>query len=106
MKLRGYSVDVGVVGVSSVENGKQSRKQLEVDFVVNMGNKRYYIQSAYAMPTEEKIKQEQASLLAIGDAFKKIIIVNQPILTGYNENGILIVSLSDFLLSPENALSF
>ena len=58
------------------------------------------------MPTEEKIKKEQQSLLAIGDAFKKIIIVNQPILTGYNENGILIVSLSDFLLSPENALSF
>lgn len=106
LKLRGYSVDVGVVGVSSFENGKQSRKQLEVDFVVNMGNKRYYIQSAYAMPTEEKIKQEQASLLAIGDAFKKIIIVNQPILTGYNENGILIISLSDFLLSPQTALSF
>lgn len=106
LKLRGYSVDVGVVGVSAMENGKQSRKQLEVDFVVNMGNRRYYIQSAYAMPTEEKIKQEQASLLAISDAFKKIIIVNQPILTGYNENGILIVSLSDFLLSPEMALNF
>lgn len=106
LKLRGYSVDVGVVGVSSVENGKQIRKQLEVDFVVNTGNKRYYIQSAYAMPAEEKMRQEQASLLSIGDAFKKTIIVNQPILTGYNEQGILMISLSDFLLSPETALSF
>lgn len=106
LKLRGYSVDVGVVGVSAIENGKQLRKQLEVDFVVNMGNKRYYIQSAYAMPTEEKIRQEQASLLAIGDGFKKIVIVNQPLLTGYNEDGVLVVSLSDFLLTPESVLSF
>ena len=106
LKLRGYSVDVGVVETSAAKSGTQSHRQLEVDFVVNMGNKRYYIQSAYAMPTEEKLRQEQASLLAIGDAFKKIIVVNQPVLTGYNEQGILIVALSDFLLSPEAALSF
>lgn len=106
LKLRGYSVDVGVVGTTAVENGKQSRKQLEIDFVVNAGNRRYYIQSAYSIPDKEKLKQEQASLLAINDAFKKVIIVNQPILTGYNENGVLIISLSDFLLSPETALSF
>ncbi len=106
LKLRGYSVDVGVVETSAVRSRTQAHRQLEVDFVVNMGNKRYYIQSAYAMPTEEKLKQEQSSLLAIGDAFKKIIVVNQPVLTGYNEQGILIVALSDFLLSPETALSF
>lgn len=106
LKLRGYSVDVGVVETSAAKNGTRTHRQLEVDFVVNMGNKRYYIQSAYAIPTEEKLKQEQSSLLAIGDAFKKIIVVNQPVLTGYNEQGILIVALSDFLLSPEAALSF
>lgn len=106
LKLRGYSVDAGVVETSSSENGMQSRKQSEVDFVVNAGNRRYYIQSAYTMPTEEKIKQEQASLLAINDAFKKIIIVNQPIFTGYNEQGVLVISLSDFLLSPEQAINF
>ena len=105
LKLRGYSVDVGVVESSASSNG-QGRKQLEVDFIVNSGNRRYYIQSAYAMPTDEKLAQEQASLLAINDAFKKIIIVNQPILTGYNEQGILIISLQDFLLSPESAINF
>lgn len=105
LKLRGYSVDVGVVETSVSSNG-QGRKQLEVDFIVNSGNRRYYIQSAYAMPTDEKLAQEQASLLAINDAFKKIIIVNQPILTGYNEQGILLISLQDFLLSPESAINF
>lgn len=106
LKLRGYSVDVGAVGTTAIENGKQSRKQLEIDFVVNVGNRRYYIQSAYSIPDKEKMKQEEASLLAINDAFKKIIIVNEPILTGYNENGILIISLSDFLFSPEAALNY
>lgn len=105
LRLRGYSVDVGVVETIEKENGAFMRNKLEVDFVVNLGNRRYYIQSAYNIPSEEKMKQEQASLLAINDAFRKIIIVNQPILSGYNEQGILILSLSDFLLSPEKALS-
>ena len=106
LRLRGYSVDVGVVETVEKENGTFTRKKLEVDFVVNLGNRRYYIQSAYDIPSEEKMKQEQASLLAINDAFRKIIIVNQPILSGYNEQGILMLSLSDFLLSPEMALNF
>ena len=106
LRLRGYSVDVGVVETVDKENGASVRNKLEVDFVVNFGNRRYYIQSAYNIPSEEKMKQEQASLLAINDAFRKIIIVNQPILSGYNEQGILILSLSDFLLSPEKALNF
>ena len=106
LRLRGYSVDVGVVETVDKENGTSVRNKLEVDFVVNLGNRRYYIQSAYNIPSEEKMKQEQASLLAINDAFRKIIIVNQPILSGYNEQGILILSLQDFLLSPEKALNF
>lgn len=106
LKLRGYSVDVGVVETNLKTNGVSQRKQLEVDFVANLGNRRYYIQCAYKIPDEEKRRQEQASLLGINDAFKKIIIVNEEILTGYNEQGILIASLSDFLLSPEKTMNW
>ena len=106
LKLRGYSVDVGVVEIHSKENGVSQRKQLEVDFVVNLGNRRYYIQSAYILKSIEKSEQEQASLLNINDGFKKIIIVNEEIMTGYNEQGILIASLSDFLLDPEKTLNW
>ena len=106
LKLRGYSVDVGVLETNSKVNGESVRKQLEVDFVANMGDRRYYIQCAYRMPDEEKRKQEFSSLLGIGDAFKKIVIVGDEILTGYNEQGILIASLSDFLLFPEKTLNW
>jgi hypothetical protein len=106
LRLRGYSVDVGVIGTNTKENGVSKRKQLKVDFVVNLGNRKYYIQCAYDLHSEEKQKQEQASLLNINDAFKKIIIVNDEILTGFNQNGILIASLSDFLLSPEKVLNW
>lgn len=106
LRLRGYSVDVGVVENIEKEKGVSVRKSLEVDFVVNLGNRRYYIQSAYNIPSEEKMKQEQASLLSINDAFRKIIIVNQPIMSGYNEQGILVLSLQDFLMEPEKTLNF
>ena len=106
LRLRGYSVDVGVVENVEKENGVSVRKTLEVDFVVNLGNRRYYIQSAYSIPSEEKMAQEQASLLSINDAFRKIIIVNQPIMSGYNEKGILMLSLQDFLMNPEKVLNF
>ena len=106
LRLRGYSVDVGVVENVEKENGVSVRKTLEVDFVVNLGNRRYYIQSAYSIPSEEKMAQEQASLLSINDAFRKIIIVNQPIMSGYNEQGILMLSLKDFLMNPEKVLNF
>ena len=106
LRLRGYSVDVGVVENVEKENGVSVRKTHEVDFVVNLGNHRYYIQSVYSIPSEEKMAQEQASLLSINDAFRKIIIVNQPIMSGYNEQGILILSLQDFLMNPEKALNF
>lgn len=106
LKLRGYSVDVGVVETNLKSNGVSQRKQLEVDFVANLGNRRYYIQCAYNMPDEEKRRQEQASLLGIKDAFKKIIIVNEETLTGYNKQGILIATLRDFLLNPEMTLNW
>lgn len=105
LRSRGYSVDVGVVENVGKDNGLSVRKSFEVDFVVNSGNRRYYIQSAYNIPTQEKMAQEQASLLSINDAFRKIIIVNQPILSGYNERGILMLSLSDFLFEPEKSLN-
>ena len=106
LRLRGYSVDVGVVENVGKEEGLSVRKSFKVDFVVNLGNRRYYIQSAYNIPTEEKMAQEQASLLSINDAFRKIIIVNQPIMSGYNEQGILMLSLQDFLMNPEKVLNF
>ena len=104
LRSRGYSVDVGIVETVSKESDAWVRKPLEVDFVVNLGNRRYYIQSAYDIPSEEKMQQEQVSLLSINDAFRKIVIVNRPILSGYNEQGILMLSLSDFLLDPEKAI--
>lgn len=107
LRLRGYSVDVGVVeNVSRESGGEPVRNRLEVDFVVNSANKRYYIQSAYNIASEEKMRQEQASLLSINDAFRKIIIVSQPIMSGYNEQGILMLSLQDFLMEPEKVLDF
>ena len=105
LRLRGYSVDIGVVDNVEKENGISVRKRLEVDFVVNLGNRRYYIQSAYNIPTDEKMEQEQSSLLSINDAFRKIIIVNQQILSGYNEQGILMLSLQDFLFDPEKSMN-
>ncbi len=100
---RGYNVDVGVVEHRVSEGDKKIRKQLEVDFVVNQASKRYYIQSAFALPDREKIEQEQASLIKIPDSFKKIIVVgnNQPIWR--NEAGITIMGIFDFLL-VENSL--
>lgn len=102
MRSRGYAVDVGMVEVKK-RNSAQiwERKQLEVDFVANLGSRRYYIQSALAMPDAEKMKQESASLCSIDDNFKKIIVVKDYIKPWYNEDGILILGLFDFLLKPE-----
>ncbi|SFI43190.1 protein of unknown function [Pseudobutyrivibrio sp. OR37] len=100
---RGYNIDVGVVEIRVDEDGKKVRKQLEVDFVVNQGSKRYYIQSAYALPSQEKIDQEQASLIKIPDSFKKIIITSGNSPVWRNEQGITVMGLFDFLLN-ENSL--
>ena len=103
LKVRGYNVDVGVVVMNEVDkNGKKIRKQLEVDFVCNKGSKRFYIQSAYALPDKEKMEQEQRSLVNIGDGFKKIIITKDAVAPLYNEEGILVMSIYDFLLNPDS----
>ena len=103
LKVRGYSVDIGVV-VENMKNGKGSgiRKQLEIDFVCNRGPKRYYIQSAFALPDEKKRDQEQRSLLLTGDGFKKIVITRQGLAPLYNEAGILEMSVFDFLLDADS----
>jgi len=99
---RGYKVDVGVVEIRVDENGKKARKQLEVDFVVNQGSKRYYIQSAYSLPNQEKVEQEQASLIKIPDSFKKIIISSGNFPVWRNDQGITIIGLFDFLLNDDS----
>ena len=96
-------MDVGVVVMNEVDkNGKKIRKQLEVDFVCNKGSKRFYIQSAYALPDKEKMEQEQRSLVNTGDGFKKIIITKDAVAPLYNDEGILVMSVYDFLLNPDS----
>jgi predicted AAA+ superfamily ATPase len=100
-----YKVDVGMIEQRFIDkDGKWQRKQLEVDFVVNEGSLRYYIQSALALPDEEKRKQETASLLKINDTFKKVIVVKDDIKPWRDENGILTIGLLDFLMD-ENCLN-
>ena len=99
---RGYKVDVGVVEIRIDVDGKKVRKQLEVDFVVNQGSKRYYIQSAYALPNQEKIEQEQASLVKIPDSFKKIIITSTNTPVWRNDQGITVIGIFDFLLNEDS----
>lgn len=98
LRLRGFAVDVGVINTK--EDGKH--KQLEVDFVCNLGSRRYYIQSAYSMPDEEKRKQEIRPFIKINDSFKKIVITGDMSPTFYNDDGILFMNIFDFLLKPEN----
>ena len=103
LKMRGFNVDVGVV-TQHDHNGKGNgvRKQLEIDFVCNKGSKRYYIQSAYSMPDMQKMQQEQRSLTMTGDFFKKIIITKDAPAPYYNNEGILVMSIYDFLLNPDS----
>ncbi len=101
--IRGYNVDVGVVEcVARDQNGRNIRKRLEVDFVCNQGSQRYYIQSAFAIPDQEKMHQEQNSLVRIGDSFKKIIVVKDHIKPWRNEEGILVMGIMDFLLNQDS----
>ena len=104
LRSRGYTVDVGVVEKRGTdENGKEYKNQLEIDFVANLGSKRYYIQSAFSMPTEEKCIQEKASLVNVNDSFKKIIVVKDVVNVTRDEDGITTMSIYDFLLK-ENSL--
>lgn len=100
LRMRGYNVDVGVIPITELKDGKQQRKQLEIDFVCNKGSSRYYIQSAYSIPDEEKRRQEIRPFGKIKDAFKKIVITGDMIKPHYDENGIFMVNIYDFLLDP------
>lgn len=104
LRIRGYHVDVGMVEHREPnKDGKQSTRQLEVDFVATKGSEKYYVQSAFAMPSAEKLMQEQRSLLSIPDSFRKIIVVGNNIKVRRDENGIVMVGLQNFLLD-ENSL--
>ena len=106
LKIRGYKVDVGMVTKSILTSeGNREKKQLEVDFIANLGSKRYYIQSALSLSTEEKVKQEKASLININDSFKKIILVKDIIKVKRDEDGIVTMNVYDFLLN-DNSLEF
>ena len=101
LKKRGYNVDVGSVEIREGD----AKKQLEIDFVANKGNNKIYIQSALEMKTSEKVKQEQRSLLNVNDFFKKIIIVGDNVTRSRYDNGIILMSIYDFLLD-ENSLEY
>ncbi len=104
LRARGFQVDVGVVPIRKISNdGKRVRTQLEVDFIATLGSRKYYIQSAFAIPDESKEKQEKASLLNIDDSFKKIIVIKDVINIKRDNDGIITISIYDFLLK-ENSL--
>lgn len=104
LRARGFQVDVGVVPVRKITNdGKRERAQLEIDFIAALGSKKYYIQSAFSLPDEAKVKQEKASLLKVSDSFKKIIIVNDRLNIRRDEDGITTMNIYEFLLK-ENSL--
>ncbi len=103
LRVRGFSVDVGIVELSEPnEKGFYTRKQTEVDFVINKGSRRYYVQSAFWLPSEEKLWQEERPLLSIGDSFKKIIIVKDNMMLKRDEHGIVTMGLKEFLLDKNS----
>lgn len=103
LRKRGFIVDVGnLMVVEHGKNGKPVKKQLEVDFICNKGSKKYYIQSAYTLATEEKMEQEIRPFKKINDSFKKIVITSNTPKPFYNDEGILIISVFDFLLNQDS----
>lgn len=103
LRVRGYNVDIGVVVSNEVTvDGKKIRKQLEIDFICNKGDRRFYIQSAFALPDAAKRRQEERPLLLAGDGFKKIIITKDALAPIYDEQGILEMNIFDFLLNPNS----
>jgi len=105
LKIRGFNVDVGVVEVREKTKDQSLRKQLEIDFIATSGNKKYYIQSAFDMRSKEKKFQEKRSLINVSDSFKKIIIVRDDIMIQRDDDGIVTMSIFDFLLK-ENSLDY
>ena len=103
LRMRGFLVDVGMVSAWKKDKNNQNvRRNLEIDFVAHKGSQRYYIQSAFAISDDEKKEQEEASLKAIKDAFKRIVILRNDIMPYYDENGFLMIGLIDFLLNPDS----
>ncbi|MBE6551905.1 MAG: ATP-binding protein [Ruminococcaceae bacterium] len=103
LRMRGYNVDVGVIPITQKDkDGKTVRKQLEVDFICNLGSLKYYIQSAFSIPDEEKRKQEIRPFTKINDSFKKIIITKDIVPSYYDENGILTMNIYDFLTDEKS----
>ena len=103
LRARGFSVDVGIVPRRYIdESGKKATSILEVDFIANQGSKRYYIQSAFALPDDAKREQESASLKRINDSFKKIIVVKDTVNATFDDDGIVTMGLFDFLLDPNS----
>ena len=103
LKTRGFNVDVGVVMANGKDKDNRStRRQYEIDFVCNKGSRRYYIQSAYSVPDQAKMEQEQRSLMLTGDAFKKIIVTKDAPAPYYNDRGLLVMSIFNFLLNPNS----
>ena len=103
LRIRGFHVDVGVVTQNMTdEKGQGQWKQLEIDFVCSRGNRRYCIQSAWAILDQRKMEQEQRPLMLTGDFFKKIIITRDAPAPYYNEDGILVMNIYDFLLDQDS----
>lgn len=102
LRYRGYNVDVGVVDIRENIGGAPKRRQLEIDFVANQGSKRYYIQSAYDIPSDEKMEQETKSFDKTNDSFKKIIVVGKSMKPRRSEKGYLMTGIKEFLLDPES----
>lgn len=102
LRYRGYNADVGVVDARENVNGSRERRQLEIDFVANQGNKRYYIQSTYDIPNEDKMKQETKSFDKINDSFKKIIVVGKSMKPRRDDKGYLLIGVKEFLLDPNS----
>lgn len=103
LRMRGFLVDVGMVEAwKQNKEGQSARSNLEIDFVANKGNVRYYIQSAFAINDDEKREQELASLKNVKDAFKRVVIVRNDIMPYHDDNGFLVIGLLDFLLHPNS----
>ena len=102
LRYRGYNVDVGVVNTRKNVNGSSERRQLEIDFVANQGSKSYYIQSAYGITNEDKMKQETKSFDKTYDSFKKIIVVGKSIKPRHNEKVYLIIGIKESLLEQNS----
>lgn len=102
LRVRGFSVDVGIVDVTETEGDVRKAKQLEIDFIATKGAEKFYIQSAYEMATQDKLKQEKRSLVKIDDSFRKIIVVKDNISARIDDDGIVTVGLLDFLLKDLN----